>query len=78
VENFVPNAWIDLRKLRTSRGWSQRKAADELGFSRAYLSAVENSKRSVSLKMMAAIIKVFRVKYEDFYAVSEQQAECSA
>ena len=60
-------AWIDLRKLRVSRGWLQSEAAEALNVSRPYLSAVENGKRGISMNMMAAIIRVFGVKYEDFY-----------
>ena len=58
--------WIDVKKLRTERGWLQREAADRLGVTRGYLSAVENGKRSVSKKMITAIIRVFGVKLEDF------------
>ena len=61
-------AWIDVKKLRIEKGWLQREAAEKLGVSRPYLSAVENGKRDISLQMMASIIEVFEVKYEDFYA----------
>jgi transcriptional regulator with XRE-family HTH domain len=60
-------ARIDLKKLRTNRGWPQWKTAEELGVSREYISAVENGKRGISMSMMKAIIQVFGVKYEDFY-----------
>ena len=58
---------IDLKKLRQQRGWTQWQAAEELGFCRSYISAVENDKQSISVEMMRAIIQVFGVKYEDFY-----------
>jgi len=58
--------WIDVKKLRTDRGWLQREAAEKLGVTRAHLSAVENRKKSVSITLMTAIIKVFNVKYDDF------------
>ena len=61
--------WIDLRNLRQMRGWRQQEAADKLGISRSYLSAIENRKRSVSINSMESIIKVFGVKYEDFKRV---------
>jgi transcriptional regulator with XRE-family HTH domain len=61
--------WIDVRALREERGWLQRQAAEELGVSRSYLSAVENCKRGISLRMMEAVIKTFGVKYEDFVQV---------
>ncbi len=61
------HARIDLRKLREERGWLQWEAADKLGISRSYLSGVENNKRGVSLSLMESIIRVFGIKYEDFY-----------
>ncbi|MCL2702765.1 MAG: helix-turn-helix transcriptional regulator [Defluviitaleaceae bacterium] len=58
--------WIDVKELRTARGWLQWEAADKLGVTRAHLSAIENKKKGISIKLMTAIIKVFHVKYEDF------------
>lgn len=57
---------IDIKGLREGRGWLQGEAAEKLGVSRSYLSAIENSKRGISLNMMEAIIKVFDVTYGDF------------
>ena len=62
---------MDLRVLREKRGWTKIRTAAELGFSRTYYSDVENGKHGISLKMMHAIIKVFNVKYEDFYKSSD-------
>jgi len=58
---------IDLRALRKSRSWTQVQTAAELGFCRTYISAIENGKQGISLNMMAAIVRVFGVMYEDFY-----------
>ena len=58
---------IDLKGLRKDRGWTQWQTATELGFCRSYISAVENGKQGLSIEMMNAIIRVFDVKYEDFY-----------
>lgn len=58
---------IDLRRLQRRRGWTQEYTAAELGFCRSYISAVENGKQGVSVDMMNAIIRIFGVKYEDFY-----------
>lgn len=58
--------WIDIRKLRQDRGWLQREAAEKLGVTRSYISAVENGKRGISMSIMEAIIRIFDVKYEDF------------
>ena len=59
--------WIDVKKLREEKGWTQNEAAKKLGFSRCYLSLVEYRRRGISIKMMEQIIKIFKVKYEDFY-----------
>ena len=58
---------IDLKKLRGSRGWTQEQAAEKLGFCRSYISSVENGKQGISTGMMNAIIRKFKVVYEDFY-----------
>ena len=58
---------IDLKKLREERGWRQYQAAEELGFCRSYIAMVENGRQGISTGMMNAIIRVFGVKYEDFY-----------
>ena len=58
---------INLRKLRQDRDWTQLQAAQHLGFCRSYISAVEHGKQGLSVEMMNAIIRVFEVKYEDFY-----------
>jgi len=58
---------IDLKGLRTERGWTQLQTAEELGFCRSYISAVENGKQGISVEMMRAIIRVFGIQYEEFY-----------
>ncbi len=63
-------AWIDVKALRKSRGWLQREAAEKLGIARAHLSVIENNKCGLSVEMMDAIMRVFGVKYEDFYKSS--------
>ena len=59
---------INLRELRERRGWTQVELAERLGFSRPFVSEVENGKRGISLGMMQAIMRVFNLKYEDFFA----------
>ena len=58
---------INLKVLREKRGWNKTQAAAELGFSTTFYSGVERGQKGMSLKMMHAIIRVFNVKYEDFY-----------
>ena len=59
--------WIDLKKLREARGWDQQTTSENLGFCRSYIATLENGKQGFSLPMINAIIRVFGVKYEDFY-----------
>jgi len=65
--------YIDIKKLRTDRGWIQSEAAEMLGITRAHLSAVENGNRGISMNVMAAIIQVFNVKYEDFTITTDNK-----
>ena len=58
--------WIDVKELRLNRGWLQEEAAEKLGISRAHLSAIENEKRGISTNMIAAIIRVFDLKLDNF------------
>ena len=70
--------WIDVKRLRLERGWLQREAAGKLGVTRGYLSSVENDKRDISKKMIASIIKVFAVKFEDFCITREKPGQPNA
>jgi DNA-binding XRE family transcriptional regulator len=75
MEKYKRTAWIDVRSLRLRYGWLQSQTADKLGISREYLSAIENGKRGISLHMMEAIMRVFDVKYEDFYTKTQQEGK---
>jgi transcriptional regulator with XRE-family HTH domain len=61
--------WIDVKRLREEHDWLQEEAAERLGVSRPYLSAIENGKRGISMNTMEAIMRVFHVKYEDFIKI---------
>jgi len=68
---MIEKPQINLRKLREKRGWTKTQAADELGFSRTYYSDVENGKHGISLKMMHAVMRKYKVEYEEFYQHKE-------
>ena len=57
----------NIKELRESKGWSQTRTAEELGFTRSYFAEVEKGRQGVSLHMMAALMRVFQLRYEDFY-----------
>jgi transcriptional regulator with XRE-family HTH domain len=61
---------INLKVLREKRGWTKVQTAEELGFSQSYYNEVESGKHGISIKMMHAIMRVFKVEYEDFYPQS--------
>ena len=63
---------INLKALRKKRNWTQYAAAKALGFSRSYIADVERGRLGVSTGMMQAIIRVFGVKYEDFYPENKE------
>lgn len=49
----IPGA-KDLLKLRTNRGWSQKRAAIELGISQSYLCEIETGKNPVPMYLIEA------------------------
>ncbi len=50
IQNHKRKAWIDVKSLRSSRGWLQRETAERLGIARSYLSALENGKCGFSIR----------------------------
>ena len=63
----VVKPWIDLKKLRKERGWTQLQTANALGFCRSYISAVERGRQGFSIEMVNVIMGVFDIRYEEFY-----------
>ncbi len=67
AKEYRRKAWIDVRALRVSRGWIQDETAKKLGIARSHLSAIENNKCGITIQTMDAFIRVFGLKYEDFF-----------
>jgi len=64
---------INLRELRQKQGWTQERAAKELGFARSYIAEIETGARGISKGMMQAIVRVFDVPYADFFNAPEER-----
>jgi len=56
-----------IRVLRTERGWSQAKLADQLGVSRQSVNAIETGKYDPSLPLAFAIARLFDRSIEDIF-----------
>jgi transcriptional regulator with XRE-family HTH domain len=59
TEQEVKEVGLFLIKLRESKNWSQREAANALGVSNSFLSQIESGSRELSLKLQRSIPKVF-------------------
>jgi transcriptional regulator with XRE-family HTH domain len=53
-----------LIKLRLERGWSQTKAAAEMGFSQGYLAFLENGFRPINGNVVIRIAEVYNLKLD--------------
>jgi len=50
-----------IRFLRTKRGWSQERLAEEAGIHRVYLAGIELAQRNPSLKNLENIAKALGI-----------------
>jgi len=50
-----------IRLLRTKRGWSQERLAEEAGIHRVYLAGIELAQRNPSLKNLENIAKALGI-----------------
>ena len=64
---YLGKTTINLRALRESRGWTQERAAEEMGITRVHLADLETGRRRISLEMAQVLIRVFHLKFEDFF-----------
>ena len=59
---------IRVRELRTARGVSQEKLAEEAGIHRTYLGGIELGLRNPSLKNIARIARALDVPIRELFA----------
>lgn len=63
MENRLPD-------LRTSKGWSQQRLADELGVSRQTVISIEKGRFDPSLPLAFRIARTFNCTIEDVFSPS--------
>jgi transcriptional regulator with XRE-family HTH domain len=54
-----------IRELRTARGLSQERLADETGFHRTYIGMVERGERNLSLSNLGVFAKSFNMSISE-------------
>ncbi len=64
MENRLPD-------LRTSKGWSQQRLADELGVSRQTVISIEKGRFDPSLPLAFRIARTFNCAIEDIFSPGE-------
>ncbi len=57
AEAFPPNEYI--REFMEGHKWTQKKLADELGYSRSFVSDLLSGKRGVSQRLAKDLARVF-------------------
>ena len=56
-----------IRELRTSRGWSQERLADEAGMHRTYMWGIEQGARNPSLRHLARLSAALGVPLQSLF-----------
>jgi transcriptional regulator with XRE-family HTH domain len=65
---------INLRRLRTERGYSQEALAHEAGVNRTYMSKLEKGGSFVGLELMVKLAKVLQVEPADFLKIPARKS----
>jgi transcriptional regulator with XRE-family HTH domain len=65
---------INLRRLRTEKGYSQEALAHEAGVNRTYMSKLEKGGSFVGLELMVKLAKVLQVEPADFLKVPARKS----
>lgn len=56
-----------VKELRTAKGWSQERLADECKLHRTYIGGIERGERNVSLRNLNAIAKAFDLTLKELF-----------
>jgi len=57
-----------LREIRKARGLSQQDVAERMGIPQSNLSRIENGKQRLNLSVLAAVLSIYRMEMDDFFA----------
>jgi transcriptional regulator with XRE-family HTH domain len=60
-DKIVRDLAIRIRDLRSAKGWSQERLAEEAGMHRTYLGGIEIAKRNPSLRNLIRIARALNV-----------------
>ena len=60
-----------IRRLRTSRGFSQESFADAVGVHRTYMGTVERGETNITIENLSRISKTLRLKLSELFAEVE-------
>ena len=62
----------NLRRLRTRKGWSQERLAEESGLHRTYISGLERGTRNPSLQIVERLAEALKVRAAELVRESAQ------
>ena len=56
---------VNMKRLRTERGWSQEALADAAGLDRTYISGIERVVRNPTVSVVDRIAKALNCRFRD-------------
>jgi transcriptional regulator with XRE-family HTH domain len=62
---------VNLRRIRTARGWSQERLSDKSFLDQDYVGRVERGQVNVSVDSLAKIAKALGVEIIEFFNVAD-------
>jgi transcriptional regulator with XRE-family HTH domain len=66
-DKIVRNFAVRIRNLRSQKGWSQERLAEEAGIHRVYLGGIETARRNPSLRNIIRIALALGVPVKDLF-----------
>jgi transcriptional regulator with XRE-family HTH domain len=68
----------NVRRIRTARGMSQEKLAEECGLHRTYISDIERAERNLSIENMERIAQALAVDVRELLATEGMKSDHEA